>query len=308
MNWDTIRGQVARDDEGKWDANIPVSSLILTAAGSLEVRKNGHAESFALSEYALGQLCQKLSIPVRYFRRLPSAIQSQLVNHDLRSVADDQFLLRGKADTVRAVLSDKYVAYNNSDVIEAVSLAVEQNGLVIKNFDLDDRALYIKLTTRTVVDEVLQLKAGVMISNSEVGFAQVAVEPFLYRKPCTNDLVVTETLAFRHRHLNFSSEKFNDRVAQGVTVAMQASESAVAAVWAADEKPVADPAAEIERLGKAWKLAKPTIEAAKTAYQEEPRATHWGLANSFTRAAQRLQPVQRIELERMAGRLIAANP
>ena len=40
--------------------------------------------------------------------------------------------------------------------------------------------------------------------------------------------------------------------------------------------------------------------------EAEPRATRFGVANSFTGAAQRLQPIERIEVERLAGRLLAA--
>ncbi len=63
---------------------------------------------------------------------------------------------------------------------------------------------------------------------------------------------------------------------------------------------------EIEQLGREWNLQMRVRAAVLAAFEAEPRATRWGLANSFTRAAQRLSPVERIELERLAGRLLAA--
>ncbi len=85
----------------------------------------------------------------------------------------------------------------------------------------------LKLTSKSVTDQALQLKAGVMIGNSEIGFAQVTVEPFLYRLPCTNDVILTEGTGFRHRHANSSAEKFSERIAQGILHAVRLVETAV---------------------------------------------------------------------------------
>jgi hypothetical protein len=152
----------------------------------------------------------------------------------------------------------------------------------------------------------LQLKAGVMIGNSEVGFAQVTVEPFLYRLPCTNDLILAESVGFRHRHMKFSSEKFSERIAQGIVYAVKLAETAVFTAHVADQQPVPNPTREIEQLGREWNLDTRVRAAVLAAFEAEPRATRFGVANSFTRAAQRLGPIERIEVERLAGRLLAA--
>ena len=49
----------------------------------------------------------------------------------------------------------------------------------------------------------------------------------------------------------------------------------------------------------------PTI--ASLVCEAEPRATRFGVVNSFTRAAQRLQPIERIVVERLAGRLLGVQ-
>ena len=180
------------------------------------------------------------------------------------------------------------------------------DGLVVRSFVLEEVGMFLKLTSTTFTDDALQLKAGVMIGNSEVGFAQVTVEPFVYCKPCTNDLIVAEQAAFRHRHLNFLQEKFSEHISSGIEHALTLAWDALGAARVADEQRVEDPSNEIQQLGKTWKLEVRVIAAALAAFEAEPRATRFGVANSFTRAAQRLQPMERIGVERLAGRLLAA--
>lgn len=306
MNWETIKQQVLEDDHEKWDLNVPTASLALNTSGLLEVSSNGNSGKFGLTEHAITQLCQRLSIPARYFKRLPKEMQAQLANYDLGRLDDSTFLMRGKGQAIRAVLSDKYVAYNNRQVIEAVSAAIAGDGLAVKSFVLEERFMFIKLVSVTLADEVLELKTGVMITNSEVGCAQVAVEPFLYRKPCTNDLIVAEEAAFRHRHVDYSADKFNSRVAESIATGLKLAEGALARAWTAAQTNVADPKAEIERLGKHLKLSEKFVNEVQLAFQQEPVGTRWGVVNGFTRAAQKLGPVQRIEVERLAGRMLAA--
>src|SRR6266404_103273 len=54
-------------------------------------------EPYALLELAGSQLCERLSIPVAYYRRLPPEMRATVVNFDLRRLSDHRFLLRGKA-------------------------------------------------------------------------------------------------------------------------------------------------------------------------------------------------------------------
>jgi hypothetical protein len=70
---------------------------------------------------------------------------------------------------------------------------------------------------------------------------------------------------------------------------------------------VPNPTREIEQLGREWNLDTRVRAAVLAAFEAEPRATRFGVANSFTRAAQRLQPMERIEVERLAGRLLATH-
>ena len=67
--------------------------------------------------------------------------------------------------------------------------------------------MFLKIISEDIVDRGAGLKAGIMIGNSEVGMGSISVEPFVFRKPCTNDLVVSREKSFRHAHIHLTSTK-----------------------------------------------------------------------------------------------------
>jgi len=60
----------------------------------------------------------------------------------------------------------------------------------VKSFVLEETHMFLKIISEDIVDRGAGLKAGIMIGNSEVGMGSVSVEPFVFRKPCTNDLTL----------------------------------------------------------------------------------------------------------------------
>jgi hypothetical protein len=71
-------------------------------------------------------MCQKLEIPVKYYRRLADEMKATVANYDINRLNGHSYLLRVKGDWIRAFLSAEYVVYNNSEITETVqSLARE---------------------------------------------------------------------------------------------------------------------------------------------------------------------------------------
>jgi hypothetical protein len=76
--------------------------------------------------------------------------------------------------------------------------------------------MFLKIISDDIVDRGAGLKAGIMIGNSEVGMGSVSVEPFVFRKPCTNDLVVSREKSFRHAHIHLNEYEMTRRMAEAV--------------------------------------------------------------------------------------------
>ena len=96
-------------------------------------------------------MCQRLDIPVKYFRRLPDRMKAFVTNYDLIRLPDKSFPVRGKGE------------------------------VTIKSFVLEETHMYLKIILEEIWDVESGLKAGIMIGNSEVGMgsaSDAADKPF----------------------------------------------------------------------------------------------------------------------------------
>src|ERR1043165_1793966 len=166
MDWKTVEEQIALDDQNKWDRKIPRSQLLISLGGKLRVpAREDSADCYSLSELATAQMCQKLEIPVKYYRRLPVEMKALVANFDLKRVNGNSFFLRGKGQWIRAFLSAEYVAYNNAEIAETVHNLLVGDGLVMKDFVLEETNFFLKIISEELVDGESGLKAGLMIGN-----------------------------------------------------------------------------------------------------------------------------------------------
>src|SRR5437870_4086976 len=117
MDWKSVEEKIVQDDQNKWDRKASAHELRVLDTGRLEVVENCvWSGSYILSDAATSQMCQKLEIPVKYYRRLPDEMKATVANFDINRLNGHSYILRGKAEWIRAFLSAEYVAYNNSQI------------------------------------------------------------------------------------------------------------------------------------------------------------------------------------------------
>ena len=104
-------------------------------------------------------MCQRLGIPVPYYRRLPHELQAAVANHDFGRLHEKEYLLRGKDEWVRAFLSTDYIAYNIAQIAETVKELLQQAQVAVKSFVLEETHLYLKVISEEVIDRDSGLKA-----------------------------------------------------------------------------------------------------------------------------------------------------
>jgi hypothetical protein len=303
MDWNQVEERLVEDDRNKWDRKAAAGELRIVPDGFLDV---GIAR-FALSELATSQMCQRLGIPVPYYRRLPDQLRATVANYDFDRLGNSAFLLRGKNEWVRAFLSGNYVAYNNGQVAETVHELLRAAAISVKSLVLEETHLFLKVISEEVVDSVAGLKAGVMIGNSEVGMGSVSIEPFVFRLACTNDLVVSKEQSFRHPHTRLTVDELRKGTALAISIAFKVAASVLDRFLSAREEMMVDPVETIRQLAEARKMSQKFADEVASSYAAEPEPTRFGVINAFTRAAQKLGPLQRIEVERFAGTLLEAQ-
>jgi hypothetical protein len=298
MDWKTVSEKIVQDDQNKWDQTW--------LAEELEVAKLGN-DVWPFSDLAMSQFCQKLDIPVRYFRRLPDEMKITVANYDLERLKGTSFLVRSKGDWIRAFLSAEYVAYNNSEIADTVQGLLGNGALTMKSFVLEETHMFLKIISEEIWDVESGLKAGIMIGNSEVGMGSVSVEPFVFRKPCTNDLIVSQEKSFRHAHIHLTEYEMTRRMAEAVSEGFSVANTVLNAFLKTREEPIPDPVATIRKIAEARKFSQKLTDEVVSSYLVEPESNRFGVINAFTNAAQKLGPLQRIEMERFAGRLLGAS-
>jgi hypothetical protein len=307
MDWKTVSDKIVQDDQNKWDRKVSGQELRISDSGTIELSNGDSAgKNYSLSEVAAGQLCQKLEIPVKYYRRLSDDMKATVANYDINRMNGHSYLLRGKGEWIRAFLSAEYVAYNNSEIAETVKSLLGSGALTMKSFVLEETHMFLKIISEEIWDVESGLKAGIMIGNSEVGMGSVSVEPFVFRKPCTNDLIVSQEESFRHAHIHLTGYEMTRRMAEAVSEGFSVASSMLDAFLKTREEPIVDPVEMIRKIAEARKFSQKLTDEVVSSYLGEPEPNRFGMINSFTNAAQKLGPLQRIEMERFAGTLLEA--
>src|SRR5215475_10795702 len=174
-------------------------------------------------------------------------------------------------------------------------------------FVLEETHMFLKIISKDIVDCGAGLKAGIMIGNSEVGMGSVSVEPFVFRKPCTNDLVVSQEKGFRHAHIHLTVHELTRRMAEAISEGFQVASSVLDAFLKTREVKVVEPLEVIRKIAEERKFSQKITDEVVSSYLVEPESNWFSVINSFTNAAQKLGPLQRIELERCAGTLLEAG-
>src|SRR5215467_3394536 len=167
--------------------------------------------------------------------------------------------------------------------------------------------MYLKIISNEIWDIDSGLKAGIVIGNSEVGAGSVSVEPFVFRKLCTNDLIVSREKSFRHAHIHLTAYKLTRRMAEAVSEGFRVASSVLDAFLKTREVKVVDPLEVIRKIAEERKFSQKITDEVVSSYLVEPEPNLFGMINAFTNAAQKLGPLQRIEMERFAGTLLVGS-
>ena len=95
-------------------------------------------------------------------------------------------------------------------------------------------------------------------------------------------------------------------MAEAVSEGFSVASSELNAFLKTREEPIPDPVETIRKIAKARKFSQKLTDEVVSSYLIEPKPNRFGVINAFTNAAQKLAPLQRIEMERFAGTLLEA--
>jgi hypothetical protein len=125
-------------------------------------------------------------------------------------------------------------------------------------------------------------------------------------KPCTHDLMVSQEKSFRHAHIHLTPHELSYRMGEAIGETFKVASEVLDAFLKTHEEPIPDPVEMIRKLAEARQFSQKFTDETVSSYLTEPEQSGFGVINAFTRAAQGLGPLQRIEAERFAGTLLEA--
>ena len=150
--------------------------------------------TYKLNHWAHTQLSDKLQIPWKYYHRMLKHERASLladnVNAWIGNTEKRTFRMIG--DTIRAVVSERYRAFDHFDLYKLAILEIQKTNAVIHECSLTETRMYVKALLPHTELEIVEKDAvvpGLILSNSEVGAGKTKVEPFLLRKVCSNGMI-----------------------------------------------------------------------------------------------------------------------
>ena len=321
-----VRELVERDDAGKWDETALRQDLSWRGDRLVLPICEGEApRCLAPSPWATAQLCSQLGMPARYFRACPPHLQEAqfdhwvryalahdddgLPRHDLLA-AREHWLLRGKGNGLRGVLSSRYARLDNKRLLDCLVPLLGER-FQVSWHAITPESFHLRLVDPALSQDALpgdRLMVGLHVGNSEVGKRSVSVDAIVFRVLCANGLirVVGGKGLLRQRHVSFDPPRFTERLTRAIGQALLDGAAFLARLVSTTRTPVPDAEGALLHLGERWGLSLRTRQMIRICLLASPpphQESLWGLVNALTQAAQTLPPDDRYDLEALAGGL-----
>ncbi|MRV70560.1 DUF932 domain-containing protein [Duganella sp. FT92W] len=207
----SLAAELQRQHDSKLD--LMVSSSLMScetdSAGvcALTIDAPDELQSYRISEIAQRQISDKLKIPWAYFERMRDeqpALLDRNINTWLHVPDTKNRLIRILDGRVRAFLSENYRLIDHFELAEFIlPVLMDLPEAEFASIELTETRMYLKAITPRVSFEVAPgdvVYAGVTVSNSEVGWGHLSVEPLIYRLVCKNGLICADA-GLRKKHL-----------------------------------------------------------------------------------------------------------
>lgn len=353
LSIESLITKLREQDDRKQDMVVPAHKMRITPEGYLEINEPRITSSgvFDVSQFRLTNtfdngIADKLKVPLAYLTRMREHDQLPLlaenVNSWLQLEPNRPFLVRtfqsddDELGVGRALLSDSYGIRDNMPLLMAVLEGIADRGAEVEiSGELTDRLMIVKIVAPRVTTEASDLlrfyrspftgrtgadhpvvAAGVVLTNSELGFGASTITPQFTVEICTNGMTVTKD-AMRTIHngtkldhgvIQYSADTIRRELATATSRARDAVKTFLNVdymVRKLDEiagkahVEVIDPKATIQHVGKELKYTVEEQNRVLTHFIRGADTTAGGVLHAVTSAAQTLGNAEdAYELER----------
>lgn len=276
-------------------------------------------ERYPMSRYALSQLGSKLGVPANYLQKCIDSGRLDLASDNVNSWIGDygkDVFIREYDGHIRGVLSSKYSVCDTPDILKVLQETVDLSTYKVKGSFLNEERFHLRLVGKSMLPiEGEDLFPGLFIDSSDVGRNVLTVQFGIYKLVCTNGLTISKgsgTL-FQQKHIGIKSEDFYEGLVASLKNVDLLCENACQLVEDARSKSLGfsrysqeDFDNFIAQIKGSTKLSSESAGKVIDLMQTKYGDSRWGYINSITEVAQDFTLERRLELERIAGNMLAA--
>lgn len=274
---------------------------------------------YPMSKYSLSQLGTKIGVPATYLQKCIDSGRLDLAADNVNSWLDDynrDLFIREYNGQIRGVLSSKYSVCDTPDILKVLHDTVNLNTFKNKGSFLNEERLHLRLVgTELLPIDGEDLFPGLFINSSDVGRNVLTVQFGIYKLVCTNGLVISrgEGTLFQQRHIGIKPEEFYEGLTAALDNVDKLCENSIQLVKDAKSKPMGfqrysqeDFDNFISQIKGRTKLSTDGAQKVITLMKDKYGDSKWGYINSLTEVAQEYTLERRLEIENIAGEILAA--
>lgn len=283
--------------------------------------EDGVVRTLDLSKHSLNQLCAKIGVPIRYAEKCIKTGRVELAQDNINSWLEDynkSLFIREYSGRARGILSSRYSVCDTSVILEALDSALRTRnygGYKIKGSFLTEERLHLRLIGEQLPIDNDDLFLGIFVDSSDVGRSTLTVRIGIYKQVCTNGLVVAqkEFTLFEQKHVGISSDEFHSGLVASLSDLDSKVETLINCTREA-KKATCNPRAKdpnsfegyVDYVKELTHFDDEGVKKIVTLQSSNYDYSKWGLINSITEVAQDFTLEKRIELEKLAGKLLVA--
>ena len=277
-----------------------------------------HHEPKVLRANGFSNLATRLGAPAEFIRKLPAPLQLANLNyllaeHDEGSAAT----LRLRNNEVAAIVSDRYAPLDPIELMGTIRSALQRFGILhdvrvrgVASGLVDNLRLVLPAEEKAIKPgDVSAL--GLDITGSSFARSAIHVSPVIWRLVCSNGMRRAERgSGFSFRHVG-DRARLRDAVVEAIPSALVRARGVMDQWRRSVDFMVEDVAAQIDALRELTTPEKKSVETAlrlETGHPELPaHVPLYDLVNALTSSAKEAPPARRLDIEALAGDLLARH-
>jgi hypothetical protein len=334
-----VAAQIKREASERKDFRVPTEQLNFRAEqnGSCEIGFKVKRDNYsaAPTRHCLRQICARSGIPAQYVDKMlaqdgGNGLLADNVNWWWKNAPEKRMLrtLLNGSHIARAFLSERYRPLENADLAAAILPRLEKLDCEVLSCEITETRFYIQAATPKIEAKLVgdRVRAGIVISNSEVGCGSLGLDPLLYYLRCLNGMVMPRVMQRYHigrksdplfeldsaaEYYTDATREMDDRafwmkvqdVAEGL-FDKDRFKALVDKFESATEQKV-KPVEAVEEITERFKFNDTEQAAVLNHLIEGGQANVFGLINAVTRTATDVESYDRsIQLQRVGGEIL----